>query len=147
MRCQAKNKTGKRCGAPAVHGAKICVMHSGRAAELGSRGGRRRAVYSPDHLKVFSPPTTPAELRELLAQTIVDIRAGRMDPKLANSISYLSTSFLRAVEEIDQGGGPANSLPATNAFQVYEAMWLREKKARWDAELKKKHCEGIPGGS
>ena len=100
MRCQAKNKTGKRCGAPAVHGAKICVMHSGRAAELGSRGGRRRAVYSPDHLKVFSPPTTPAELRELLAQTIVDIRAGRMDPKLANSISYLSTSFLRAVEEI-----------------------------------------------
>lgn len=101
MKCHAKNKAGKPCGAPAVEGTKRCVMHSGRAAELGSKGGRRRAVYSPDGLKEFAPPKTAADLRDLLAQSIVEIRTGKLDPKLANSISYLGTGFLRAVEVCD----------------------------------------------
>ncbi len=42
-----------------------------------------------------------ADLRDLLAQSIVEIRAGRLDPKLANSISYLGAGFLRAVELAD----------------------------------------------
>src|SRR5215813_12139441 len=76
-------------------------MHSGRAAELGSKGGRRRAVYSPDGLKDFAPPRTAADLRDLLAQSIIEIRAGKLDPKVANSISYLGTGFLRALEVSD----------------------------------------------
>jgi hypothetical protein len=36
-----------------------------------------------------------------LAQSIIDIRAGMLDPKIANSISYLGTGFLRAVELAD----------------------------------------------
>jgi hypothetical protein len=67
MKCRAKNKAGKPCAAPAVEGADRCVMHSGRAAELGRKGGRRRAVYSPEGLKEFAPPKTAAELRDLLA--------------------------------------------------------------------------------
>ena len=51
MKCRAKNKAGKPCAAPAVEGTDRCVMHSGRAAELGRKGGRRRAVHSPDELK------------------------------------------------------------------------------------------------
>ena len=101
MKCRAKNKAGKPCSAPAVEGADRCVMHSGRAAELGSKGGRRRAVYSPDNLKHFEPPKTAADLRDLLAQSIVEIRRGNLDPKLANSISYLGTGFLRALEVSD----------------------------------------------
>jgi hypothetical protein len=76
-------------------------MHSGRAAELGSKGGRRRTVYSPSKLKEFAAPKTAADLRDLLAQSIIEIRTGEMDPKLANSISYLGTGFLRAVEVAD----------------------------------------------
>src|SRR5215813_14192595 len=76
-------------------------MHSGRAAELGSKGGRRRAVYSPDGLKDFVPPRTAADLRDLLAQSTIEIRSGKLDPKLANSISYLGTGFLRALELSD----------------------------------------------
>jgi len=71
-------------------------MHSGRAAELGSRGGRRRTIYSPEGLKDFAPPKTAADLRDLIAQSIIEIRTGKLDPKLANSISYLGTGFLRA---------------------------------------------------
>jgi hypothetical protein len=101
MRCREKNKAGNPCGAPAVEGGNHCVMHSGRAAELGSKGGRRRTVYNPDGLKKFAAPKTAADLRDLLAQSIIEIRTGKMDPKLANSISYLGTGFLRALEVAD----------------------------------------------
>jgi hypothetical protein len=73
-------------------------MHSGRAAEIGSKGGRRRAAHSPNGLKELSAPKIAADLRDLLAQSIVEIRTGRLDPKLANSISYVASAFLRALE-------------------------------------------------
>jgi len=98
MKCRAKNKAGKGCGAPAAGGTNRCVMHSGKAAELGSKGGRRRAAHSPDGLKEFSAPKSAADLRDLLAQSIIEIRTGKLDPKLANSISYLGSGFLRALE-------------------------------------------------
>ena len=40
-------------------------------------------------------------MRDLLAQSIIEIRAGLLDPKLANSISYLGAGFLRALEVAD----------------------------------------------
>jgi hypothetical protein len=76
-------------------------MHSGRAAELGSKGGRRRAIYSPDGLKDFAPPRTAADLRDLLAQSIIEIRIGKMDPKMANALGYIGSSYLRALEVAD----------------------------------------------
>jgi hypothetical protein len=76
-------------------------MHSGRAAELGSKGGRRRTLYSSDNLKEFPSPKSAADLRDLLAQSIIEIRSGQLDPRLANSISYLGTAFLRAHEVSD----------------------------------------------
>ena len=101
MKCHAENKAGKPCGAPAVGATNRCVMHSGMATELGSKGGRRRTVYRPDDLKEFPAPKNAADLRDLLAQAIIEIRTGKLDPKLANSISYLGAGFLRAVEVAD----------------------------------------------
>jgi hypothetical protein len=101
MKCHASNRAGKPCGAPAVGATNRCVMHSGMAAELGSKGGRRRTVYRSDGLKEFPAPTNAADLRELLAQSIIEIRTGKLDPKLANSISYLGAGFLRALEVSD----------------------------------------------
>jgi hypothetical protein len=103
MQCQKKKRDGTPCGARALLGKKCCVLHSepGRAAELGSKGGRRRAVYNPEGLKEYAAPTNAADLRDLLAQSIIEIRSGKLDPKLANSISYLGTGFLRAAELAD----------------------------------------------
>ena len=42
MKCHEKNATGKPCGAPAIGDTNRCVMHSGRADELGSRGSRHK---------------------------------------------------------------------------------------------------------
>jgi hypothetical protein len=36
-----------------------------------------------------------------MAQLIVELRAGKLDPKLANAISYLGAGFLRAHEVSD----------------------------------------------
>ncbi len=103
MQCQKKKRDGNQCGASARDGQKYCALHAepGKAAELGSKGGRRRAVYRPEGLQEFAPPRSAADLRDLLAQSIIEIRAGKLDPKLANSISYLGAGFLRAVEVAD----------------------------------------------
>jgi hypothetical protein len=103
MQCQKKKRDGRRCGASALTGKKYCALHSepGRAALLGSKGGRRRTVDSPEALKDFPTPKSAADLRDLLAQSIIEIRAGTLDPKLANSISYLGVGFLRALDVSD----------------------------------------------
>lgn len=92
-------------------------------------------------------PETAADLRDMLAQSIVEVRAGKMDPKVANSISYLAASFLRAVEASGFNPVQQASLQGTTAYQVYEAAWLREKKARWSAELEVKYARFLPDAS
>jgi len=103
MQCEHKKRDGKRCGARALIGKNCCAIHAqpGRAAELGSKGGRRRAVYSAGDLKDFAAPKTAADLRDLLAESIVEIRAGKLDPRVANALGYLGASYLRALEVSD----------------------------------------------
>ena len=103
MSCEKRKRDGSRCKAYALTGAKYCALHAEpeKAAFLGTKGGHRRTVYSPDNLKEFPPPRTAADLRDLIAQSIVEIRAGTLDPKLANSISYLGGGFMKALEVSD----------------------------------------------
>jgi hypothetical protein len=103
MQCQKKKRNGSRCRERALTGERCCPLHSdpGKAAELGRKGGRRRTIRSPEGLKEFPAPSNAADLRDLLAHSIVEIRSGLLDPKLANSISYLGTGFLRAIEVAD----------------------------------------------
>jgi hypothetical protein len=100
MQCQKKKRDGSDCRARALSGRKYCALHadSGKARELGSKGGRRRARFNPEGLAEFAAPKNAADLRDLLAQSIVEIRTGKMDPKLANAVGYVGASFLRALE-------------------------------------------------
>jgi len=103
MQCEQKKRDGKQCGAPRLAGKKYCAIHAepGRAAALGSRGDRRRAAFSPGDLREFAAPRTAADLRELLAESIIEIRAGKLDPRIANALGYLGASYLRALEVSD----------------------------------------------
>jgi hypothetical protein len=76
----------------------MCHAEPGRAAELGSKGGRRRALFSSGDLRDFGAPRTAADLRDLLAESIIEIRAGKLDPRVANALGYLGASYLRALE-------------------------------------------------
>ncbi len=103
MQCTYKKRDGKGCGAPALTDKSYCALHAepGRAAALGSKGGRRRAVFSPGDLRDFAAPKTAADLRDLLAESIIEIRAGKLDPRVANALGYLGASYLRALEVSD----------------------------------------------
>jgi hypothetical protein len=103
MQCEKKKRDGKPCRAQARAGNKHCALHAepGRAKELGRRGGHRRTVYRPEALKEFEAPKTAADVRDLLAESIIEVRAGKLDPKVANALGYLGTSLLRALETAD----------------------------------------------
>ena len=139
MKCQATNGAGKPCGAPVVRGKKRCIMHSGRAAELGSKGGRRRAVYNAENFKPILPPRTAGDVRDLFAQLIVEVRAGKMDPKLANSISYLGLNFLRTLETANTTS-PFQAPVGGTMKQCYKARWLLETEQRLERELEQEYA-------
>jgi hypothetical protein len=92
-----------------LSGKKYCLIHSerGKAAELGRKGGRRRTVYSPDGLKDFPAPKTPAELLVLLAQSMLDVRMGRMDSKRGTTLAYMAVAMLKAMDLSEERKPPA----------------------------------------
>lgn len=77
------------------------MHYSDNAVRFGSKGGRRRAVFNPDGLMEFAPPQSPNDMLLLLAQTIIEVREAKLDPRTANSIAYLSTSLLDAIKQVD----------------------------------------------
>ena len=80
-------------------------MHTGNtAALLGARGGRRRAIFNPDGLVQFEAPRKAEELLVIFAQSIVELRAGRLEPKVAQAISSLGAGVIKAIEvaELDR---------------------------------------------
>ena len=102
-KCQAETKAGGPCAAPAVRGGIYCALHSdsARAAQLGRMGGtRNRQVHLGDGKEV-APPQTASDVKNLLAEVMAEIRAGKMDPKLGTTLGYLGTSLLKAIETSD----------------------------------------------
>jgi hypothetical protein len=53
-----------------------------------------RHVYKGDGKEV-SPPQTALDVKNLMADAMAEIRAGKMDPKLGTTLGYLGTSLLR----------------------------------------------------
>ena len=99
--CQAITSSGQPCKAkPRQDG--LCFFHGDplRAVELGRKGGRRKTTFAGD-LKEIAAPKSAGDIRDLLAQSIIEIREGKLDPRRANSISYLGAGFLRALEVSD----------------------------------------------
>jgi hypothetical protein len=41
------------------------------------------------------------DVTELLAETINHLRAGKLDPRVANAVGYLATAMLKALQEGD----------------------------------------------
>jgi hypothetical protein len=122
MQCKHKKRDGKRCRASALTDQTHCSLHAqpGRAAALGSKGGHRRATYNLGDLREFAAPKTAADLRELLAESIIEIRAGKLDPRIANALGYLGASYLKALEVSDIEG----RLDALEATQGAEQRFI-----------------------
>ena len=49
----------------------------------------------------FPAPKSAGDLVGLLAQTIVEVRSGLLEPRVANSLSYVAAAFMSALETAD----------------------------------------------
>jgi hypothetical protein len=103
--CIATARSGEPCKSPPLRGKKKCRFHlyPAEAALMGAKGGRRRAIFNPANLEPFAAPKTAGDLLRLLAQTIVEVRSGRLDPKVANSIAYLAGGLANTLELVEYG--------------------------------------------
>jgi hypothetical protein len=100
--CIATARTGKRCKAAPMRGTKYCPLHTeGMAAKLGERGGRRRAIFNPQNLEPMSTPQNAEDLSRLAMQTLVEVRAQRLDTKVATCIFYGIGTARVVLETVD----------------------------------------------
>ena len=102
--CQAPTNAGERCRAVAVKDG-LCALHANPklAAEMGRKSGRARRsrdLGEQPHPEL-APPRTAQEVRTALGQFISDVRARRLDPKVASTLGYLSNVLLKSIEVSD----------------------------------------------
>jgi hypothetical protein len=107
-RCKATRKDGGPCEADALTLSDYCAFHDPEKAETfhngrvkGGEAGKlatlatvkpwRGAVGDVDVMKAVSP----AELVNLLCNTIDDVLTGAIDPKVANAVGYLTGAIVK----------------------------------------------------
>jgi len=101
--CTAQTKRGTPCRARPIAGSPFCALHADpkRAKELGQKGGRKNRHYVETADVAITPPATPEDVKNLLAQAMADVRAGKLDPKIAHTLTYMSSALLRSMESVD----------------------------------------------
>lgn len=111
--CKATRRDGEPCKAQAGEGSDFCFFHDparrDAARQVQKRGGQtgKAATLAPTDLKpwrgvagevtVLRSPSLP-DLVNLLGDTIDDVRVGRLDPRVANSVGYLAGIILKALQ-------------------------------------------------
>ena len=124
-RCKGITRSGKPCTAWAMEGG-LCYFHANpdKAAELGRKGGLRdRHTYEQSNEPV-APPESAADVRRMLAETMAEVKAGRMDPKVANTAAYVATVLLRAHEADAAGSAETPAQPFVPLF--YRSLRFRD---------------------
>ena len=101
--CSAKTKRGTECKASRIFNSRFCAFHSDptRAAELGRAGGRKNRHYLETEEVNIAPPSTPEDVKNLLAQAMADVRALKLDPRTAGALTYMAGALLKALESTD----------------------------------------------
>jgi hypothetical protein len=102
--CVASKADGEPCQAEARAGGRHCPFHdpllAAERAEGRRRGGaersRPRVVLSPEHAGV--QVRTVGDVCGLVSDTIGQVRTGALDPRIANTVGYLCTVLIRALE-------------------------------------------------
>lgn len=109
--CKATTRSGEPCKAKPPAGSDYCAFHdpakatafqngrveggkSGKLATLATVKPWRGVVGDVDVLRAV----TPAELVNLLCETIDDVRIGAIDPKVANAVGYLASAIVKILQ-------------------------------------------------
>jgi len=102
-KCSATTKRGNPCRAAAAYGSQFCPLHGdpARASELGRIGGLQNRHYVETEEVTIALPSTPEDVKNVLAQAMVDVRAKRLDPRTASALAYMSGFLLKSFESTD----------------------------------------------
>ena len=98
-KCRAATKAGRPCAAPVVRGGIHCALHSDpkKASELGRKGGKANR-HTFEMQQEIVPPESVGDVKRMLAQTMANVLAGKIDPKLGTTVAYMGIALLRAYE-------------------------------------------------
>lgn len=98
-RCKAKTKSGKPCQAAATAGG-LCFFHANpnKASELGRIGGSSNRRAAAESANPLPPLDNALAVRDVVARLITDVYAGRIDPRIATSLTPLLNLQMRAIE-------------------------------------------------
>jgi hypothetical protein len=103
--CSETRSNGHRCQAMAMHGSRYCFFHDPakrkewKAAQR--QGGQTNgpAVLPADAADVTLH--SGKDVAAFLAETINQVRKGRIAPKIASTVGYLSSLLMKALETSD----------------------------------------------
>lgn len=109
--CKATRRDGQPCTAQARDGRDFCFFHdpdkTAQAREAQAKGGAKKLVLAEGEAKpwrgqsgevtVLKSPS-PADLVNLLADTIDEVKTGKIDPKVANATGYLVGIMVKVLE-------------------------------------------------
>lgn len=100
--CTAKNRHGRSCGAWALSGSDKCSLHSDpeRARRMATKRRRNLGTLAAER-HALEPPRTATDVRNALAETMAQVHGGQLDPRTANTLAYVGSSLLRAIEISD----------------------------------------------
>jgi hypothetical protein len=101
--CAHVHPSGRACGGFAIGGSQFCFAHTPRQdqkrSEARRRGGQagRLATLPESNVSVRSL----GDVLALVELTINDVRAGRVDVRIANAIGVLSNVAARVIQQSD----------------------------------------------
>jgi len=98
--CQATNKAGAPCQAPAIRAGTFCALHQepSRASQLGRLGGEARRPVSISEGPLLPAPETAQDVKKAMAQVFAELRGGKLDLRVAKVLAYVGTVLLKCVE-------------------------------------------------
>jgi len=103
--CKALKLDGSQCQAAALPESTCCFFHDPSKAaerwEAQASGGRANRMKTLD---AATPDRNIRDCRDalaLIAESINEVRTGRIDPRIANSVGYLATIAIRVFEQSD----------------------------------------------
>ena len=124
-RCKGVTRNGAACTAWAREGG-LCYFHANpdKAAELGRNGGRHRKHTYEQATEHIAVPESAADVKRMLAETMAEVKAGRMDPKVAKTVANVGTVLLRAYETDSAPSGDTPAQPYVPL--IYRSLMYRD---------------------
>ena len=105
FQCEARKQDGSICGANAQRGKDFCVFHD-PAKEADRQRARRAGGLTRSKPAQVLPAESPdvqltssKDVAVLLSESISQTLRGELDPRVANTIGFLSGVFLKALEQ------------------------------------------------